>query len=498
MRLPLSPRLRHKTALLGAVCLAAVALTGCSSDEAKADDDTPNDGPIAAPSPLYAADKRAGPWQPAQALEPAVTPVRRGMLDVRGIIHSHSPYSHDACDGKGIDEQGNFNEACLVNLREDLCKVRHGFLMLTDHPAHFREYPYPDVLLYRKDRGDVLIERGGVATANNAGCPDGHHQLIMAGFESSEAMPVGLEGHVPGGLEARTKAYGTKSAQAYDALRARGAVVLAAHTEDWSQEELDTLPLDGFEMYNLHQNMMQRMKDAAKIIPVIMDKDKSPQPDLVLLALIFEDPIYLDRWGTTLAHGLQRVTTLGTDVHRNSLNIKMVDGERVDSFRRMMIWFSNHLLVTPEADGSWDDRHLKAALKQGRLYGAFELLGYPDGFDFAALVGGEQAEKTHEMGGRVSLAQGVRLFVRMPHLARPDPSDPAPQLRARLLRARVGGFEEVAAGQGDLTWTVTAPGAYRAEIRMVPRHLARHLVSMQDLADQEFVWIYSNPIYVDP
>ena len=31
-------------------------------------------------------------------------------------------------------------------------------------------------------------------------------------------------------------------------------------------------------------------------------------------------------------------------------------------------------MVKPEADGTWDDTHVKAALKAGRLYGAFEMI----------------------------------------------------------------------------------------------------------------------------
>ena len=44
--------------------------------------------------------------------------------------------------------------------------------------------------------------------------------------------------------------------------------------------------------------------------------------------------------------GSAGVTTLGTDAHRNSLNFPWSDGERIDSWRRMNRWFSNHLLTT--------------------------------------------------------------------------------------------------------------------------------------------------------
>jgi hypothetical protein len=46
--------------------------------------------------------------------------------------------------------------------------------------------------------------------------------------------------------------------------------------------------------------------------------------------------------------------------------------------------------------------------------------------------------------------------------------------------------------------TADSAGAYRAEVRMRPRHLRHLLSSYADLADADFVWIYGNPIYVAP
>jgi hypothetical protein len=54
----------------------------------------------------------------------------------------------------------------------------------------------------------------------------------------------------------------------------------------------------------------------------------------------------------------------------------------------------------------------------------------------------------------------------------------------------------VAEGASDLAVLVDAPGAYRAEVRIVPTHLAPYLASYADLAQNEYAWIYSNAIYV--
>ena len=59
------------------------------------------------------------------------------------------------------------------------------------------------------------------------------------------------------------------------------------------------------------------------------------QSDLILLGVMSEDPRYLKRWGSVLASGAKRVTTMATDCHRNTFKQLMQDGERVDSYRRI-------------------------------------------------------------------------------------------------------------------------------------------------------------------
>lgn len=433
-----------------ALILSALLLAACSSKSA------PN------------------PWAPGQT-RPSARTERRGLTDVRGIIHAHSIYSHDACDGEP-EKDGVRDQQCLEDLRRGLCQSGHDFVMLTDHATSFAETEYPETLLYRPELGDELFERDGRAVASTMACDGGRRVMILAGTESS-MMPVGLEGH----LDDRTL-YGRVEASAIEAMHERGAVVLLQHTEDWSVEQLTTLPIDGFEMYNLHANTLLA---AGNVLELLLRLDRGDtdlmHPDLAFLALVSEDARYLSKWSEVLASGAKRVTTMGTDCHRNTFKAPLADGERVDSYRRMMIWFSNHLLV----DGPGDDA-LKRALARGRLYGAFEAFGYPTGFDFFA---GE-----HEMGDEAPV--GATLEVKAPTLLDADPEGPAPKITLRLLRATAEGWVEVASGADTLSFTASEAGAYRAEVRIVPRHLADALASYRSLAEQSFVWIYANPIYV--
>jgi hypothetical protein len=441
-----------------------------------------------------AVDPNALPpfWAPGTVYRTPTQPNARGLIDRRGIIHSHSYYSHDACDNMPVDDAGMPNLTCFEDFRRGICQSGHDFDFLTDHPAHFVEHEFPDTLLYRADRGDTLIDHGMGPTANRLACPNGAPSvLIMAGTESGTMMPVGLEGHVP----TRDTIYDDgRNPDAVNATKAQGAVALVAHTEGWTPDELTQLPLDGFEMYNLHANSILNAALVADWALKIDAKmfDGLPDPNIFLAGYHLEDPRYLTTWGTTLSRGIKRVTTMGTDCHRNSFPEIAQDGERIDSYRRMMAMFSNHVLLRANSDGTYDDRDLKAALKAGRVYGAFDFMGYPEGFDFVALQGGA----THEMGDEVAV--GAQLQVTVPHIERLDPGWVAPEVVTHIYKAIDGGWQDEASTSTDetLTFTTTEPGAYRAEVRMTPKHLRGYAGVRQDVIHDERPWVYSNAIYV--
>jgi hypothetical protein len=437
-------------------------------------------------------------WDPGTRYRTPAAANARGYLDRRGLIHAHSFHSHDACDGAPRNDAGVFDQSCNADFRRGLCQAKHDFVFLTDHPGFFTEVEYPEALLYDGQQGDALVDHGAGPVASWMGCGDGGTaSLVMGGAESSTMMPVGLEGHVaPAAI--RGSIYGDDSPAAYLEVKAHGGVALIAHPEGWTADQLATLPIDGFEMYNLHANSLL---NAGVVADLVFQVDRGefeglPHPDLFLTAYAkFEDPRYLEIWGTVLSRGVHRTTTVGTDCHRNTFKSLMPDGERIDSYRRMMLSFSNHLLVKPAADGSWDDRSLKEALKGGRLYGAFEYLGYPVGFDATALEGKE----VRELGATVSLAAGVTLKLKVPMVENLDPAVDPPVLHARWLKAREGGWDVIAEGPGPtLDATPTTPGAYRAEVQMIPKHLLPHIGKRRDLIKAERPWVYSNAIYVVP
>ncbi len=472
------------------------------------------------------------PWKPTDVVPVAELGAPRGHQLARGIIHEHSPYSHDACDDYPrfdyhcIREQQCIadsecpsdhachdgycvskltcsssgdclpdytcpeslrNEPCFRDARAGMCQSGQDFVFLTDHASIFADFEFPEVLLYQE--GDTLIQRGGVPVANRVLCPDGHTVLVAAGTETY-MMPIGLERHVGGTPAERRAAYEAEGTAAIQALQAAGALVFLQHTEGWDISYILNQPIDGIEIYNTHFNLLA---NAGAVLDLLAKLTSTPEllptPELLLLPIWQENTADLERWSR--AAETRRLTgVLATDAHRNALPGDAGDGERMDSFRRMMHWFSNYLLLDP---GEFDDQTLKQAIKAGHAFGAFHFLGYPQGFDFY----GQSGKTILEMGDEIRTGDPVTLRVKRPRVYALDPEADPPRIIARLLRAQDGGWIELEANEGDIQREVGA-GVYRAEIRMHPNHLRQWLGREPDNYLRELVWVYSNPIYVRP
>ena len=75
---------------------------------------------------------------------------------------------------------------------------------------------------------------------------------------------------------------------------------------------------------------------------------------------------------------------------------------------------------------------------------------------------------------------------------------PKPRISLRILRAKENGWDMVAStDRASLDYTPDKKGAYRAEVRIVPRHLRALLgKDAARLSEKGRIWIYSNAIYV--
>lgn len=413
----------------------------------------------------------------------------RGLKEFRAIMHLHSHHSHDACDG---DPQpgGVPDEDCLADLREGLCVPRIDVAMMSDHPVHASEVPLETLLLIRGEDEPVLGDKG-TPIANWMRCPSGHRVLVMPGIESAEMMPFGLEAHV-------TDAYGESSPASFQTIKGAGALAWVAHTESRDVAQLATLGLDGIEFYQLHANLDPDIRVDSlglpaddylvRVLPYFLTPGR--QPDLAPLAFLLpNDPSIaaLEQLGQTL-----RLTISGgTDAHQNVFPSKATDGERGDSYRRMIRWFNNRIRaaeLTPAA--------IKAALRAGNNHIVFEAFGAPVGFDFRG-----EGPAVVEMGSETSLAAGpLTLVAALPRLdVRSPQGDQPPGLRGVLIRA-VDGKREVLKtwSEGQVSVEAPGPGVYRVEVWITPRHLLPYLGDGAADAELEVPWVYSGALFVRP
>jgi hypothetical protein len=441
-------------------CLALGVLAACGDDAGPAPD-----APDAATA-LPAWDK---------GLPPAtVMGAHRGLTPARGIVHLHSPYSHDACDGMPRDADGVPDEPCLQDLRAGLCATHIDFAALTDHDDTMADEDF--VTLFSMRAGDEAVMRGADQIASRLHCADGHVVTITVGGEN-DLMPIMLDHHVPGTVPERHATYNGTDVAAAQAFRDAGGLLWLAHTESQPIDRIRALGPDGIEVYNLHANLDPDIRrdylglPAAGAIEEAVEfadtQPGHPEPDLALIGFFTPNQPALDTWHALLAEGRHVPITAGTDAHENALPIMMADGERGDSYRRTMRWFGNIALV---ADPS-DIDQIQAALAAGRNFTVFELFGTPEGFDVHA--------GAVELGGTVAATDGATLTVDVPTVRGLDPSLPAPTITAKIVRIPPGGAPAIVAeGPTQLALPLDAPGAYRVEVDIIPAHLGPYLADL--------------------
>ena len=420
----------------------------------------------------------------------------RGLVAARGIVHLHSPYSHDACDGNPRDETtGAPNEPCLQDLRTALCTTRIDFAALTDHDASMAEEDF-GALFNMRGTDEAVRGANGNQIASRIRCDNGHEVLVSVGGEN-DLMPIMLDQHVPGTVDERRAIYNGSDVASADAFRAAGGLVWVAHTESKDLAVLRAIQPHGIEVYNLHANIDPDIRSMYLGLPSgtalteaaeFADTNPGhPEPDLAMIAFLTANQPAIDKWNALLGDGMRLAATAGSDAHQNAIPITFADGERGDSYRRVLRWFGNIALVADPRDPV----QIEQAMAAGRIFTVVEMLGTPAGFDVRVEGGGE-------IGSTVP--PGGRLVVDVPTVRGLDPSLPAPVIRTRIVWIEPGGAvtELTSTTSSQVTVNLGAPGAYRVEISMIPHHLGPYLRDLgPEMSAVEMPWIYVSPIYVE-
>lgn len=421
-----------------------------------------------------------------------------GFHIARGVLHVHSVFSHDACDGQPVLEDGAPNESCLEQFRHALCADRIDVAMMSEHYDLMTEtFDFDELYLHRD--GDTWVDEGGKHSANQVNCDGGHVALIMPGLEgsSNRVSPLAITGHpVEGTAEEIEAAYKDDSPEGVARLRAKNAIPTAIHIESDSNDWLHTTDLDALEIGNLHVLIAPNYRSDLGMDPgapiaafaeYLFNPENLPWPDLVFLEFHERMPLYYDLWDEILSERMI-AGFAGNDAHQNVSDHELFDGERGDSYRRMFKWYGNHLLVSERTPAQ-----AREALSIGRLYMVYEVLGSPVGFDFWTERGddiwvmGESADS----GGQPSQ---IRLRATIPTALVEDQAVEVP-VSMRLYRVTSDGSELVLETEQELDLAAPGVGRYRLEVDMTPENLAPYLRGHERLVRQ-YPWIYSNPIEI--
>lgn len=425
-------------------------------------------------------------WDPSLPPSAMIEEVR-GYRVARVIIHAHSIYSHDGCDGNSV-AHGNPAEGCVMQLRDAICKLNLDGMFMTDHASSLAEEEDFAKLYYPRE-GDTAVVENGVQTGNRIRCANGAMPIIMVGSENN-IMPIGITSHPSDEIIERKNIYKGVDEPAVEAFRKVGGVVCTAHSEGKDDEYLINSTLDCIEIYNFHVSILTGT-GITTLIDYVNSPEKMPHPDLAFLGFYEVLTSQLTKWYTVVEK--RSVTPIvGTDIHQNAVPKIVGDGERLDSYRRFMRWFSNFLMVK-----EFMPSEFKLAIKEGRMYVVAEGLGTPSGFDF-------YADTTHgpvNTSNTVRLGDFKRFVIRIPRIVGIENADP--YIKARLFKIKNRGEIEIlspVARSEKRTVEISEgidEGVYAVQILLTPMHLKR--VCKRWAADyiREFVWIYSNTIRIE-
>ncbi len=415
----------------------------------------------------------------------------RGFEHARTLVHMHSPWSHDACDGDGIID-GEVNAECLDDLRSALCSQSIDVAFFSDHPSNAADQTYEQ--WSHPQAGDTPAMLGSVQVGDYINCDSGHRVLWLPGIED-ETMPVAFDRHVADTTDENHRLYNNSDAEAMTAFADAGAVILQAHTEGRPIEQLterQDLGMQGVEIFNLHAMFAPdiRQEDlgldplgwATGIAP-FTSPEGTAEPDLMFLGVLENQPPSLEKWNALMQRG-PMVAVGGTDAHQNTLPLDLRDGERGDSYRRMMRWFANVLLVTGDTPEAYE-----TALAAGRNYISFHALGTPDNFDFH--VEGDDGT-IYEMGS--TAPSGGIVNVSCPTLSATSPhGELSPEVTVRVYKDGVVWKEGCAEGLG---FPIDEDGAYSVQVEITPNHLLPFLGDEPDPFLRPYPWILSNAVRV--
>ncbi len=393
-------------------------------------------------------------WQAIRAQRQSVTN-NAGWNEYRGILHSHSHFSHDS-------------EVPFEDILKALNVAKLDFICLSDHCVD--------------GRADFDIQWRGLHEG----------KLFIPGFEMNDGMmPFGVAAGVV--LTNRTD-----PAILAQQIVTNGGLLFYAHPEEkreWNRPELT-----GMEIYNLHTDFKRRKGGLGGLLPEVL-VNLSAYPEH-LYHLAFKRPTeFLQRWDDL--NRTRHITGIAAnDCHQNvgfrgiytaadTIRVEDTSPKTLQEFK--LNWFTRPIaklcfgpleperklfgvqLDPYERSARFVNTHILAreltepaildSLRAGRAFIGFDMIADSSSFRWFA----SNKEAAALMGEAMPFSKGMSLHARSP-------------LPCRFTVVKDGGVVHQWEGRA-IDWVPSRAGKYRVEAEL-------------KVEDDWVPWVYTNPIHL--
>ena len=393
-------------------------------------------------------------WQAIRAQRQPVTD-NAGWNEYRGILHSHSHFSHDS-------------EVPFEDILKALNVAKLDFICLSDHCV--------------EGRADFDIQWRGLHEG----------KLFIPGFEMNDGMmPFGVAAGVV--LTNRTD-----PAILAQQIVTNGGLLFYAHPEEkreWNRPELT-----GMEIYNLHTDFKRRKGGLGGLLPEVL-VNLSAYPEH-LYHLAFKRPTeFLQRWDDL--NRTRHITGIAAnDCHQNvgfrgiytaadTIRVEDTSPKTLQEFK--LNWFTRPIaklcfgplepdrklfgvqLDPYERSARFVNTHILAreltepaildSLRAGRAFIGFDMIADSSSFRWFA----NNKEAAAVMGEAMPFSKGMSLHARSP-------------LPCRFTVVKDGGVVYQWEGRA-IDWVPSRAGKYRVEAEL-------------KVEDDWVPWVYTNPIHL--
>lgn len=355
------------------------------------------------------------------------------FYEVAGNMHMHTPYS----DGEGSH----------AHIAESAIRAGLEYVIVTDH--------------------NVLIQ----GVEGYYGSDDSGYTLLLTGEEIHDQQRSPQTNHMlVYGTDCELAAFAPDPQRLINAVNDANGLCFLAHPDDrplhmvrepgipWETWEVNNFT--GLEIWNFMSSVKDLINQGKRSTVMAIF-----QPETMMRG---PNPETLARWDALTSAGRRIVGIGNADAHGTTYRVGLLE-HKLYPYDFLFACVNTHLLLNEPMSGAFfrDRKLIYRALRAGRAFIGYDLIGSTRGFRFSA----HGSSGAASMGDSLKLGAGVTLQAIAPE-------------RSSIRLLRNGKVIASADNRENLTVTAHFGGAYRVEVSKSYR-------------GQDRTWILSNPIYIE-